>query len=75
MKGSANLDTIPAAYLVRYAALCGAVLARAWHKQLSLPSGPRAAQVCAAGCCRERQASSLAGSGAISSQEWPWVSS
>ncbi len=29
MKGSANLDTIPAAYLVRYAALCGAVLARA----------------------------------------------
>jgi uncharacterized protein (DUF2252 family) len=29
MKGSADLDTIPAAYLVRYAALCGAVLARA----------------------------------------------
>lgn len=29
MKGSASLDTIPAAYLVRYAALCGAVLARA----------------------------------------------
>ncbi len=29
MKGSANLDSIPAAYLVRYAALCGAVLARA----------------------------------------------
>jgi uncharacterized protein (DUF2252 family) len=29
MKGSANLDTIPPAYLVRYAALCGAVLARA----------------------------------------------
>ena len=29
MKGSANLDTIPGPYLVRYAALCGAVLARA----------------------------------------------
>jgi hypothetical protein len=29
MKGSADLDAIPAAYLVRYAALCGAVLARA----------------------------------------------
>lgn len=29
MKGSANLEIIPAAYLERYAALCGAVLARA----------------------------------------------
>jgi uncharacterized protein (DUF2252 family) len=29
MKGSANLDTMPATYLSRYAALCGAVLARA----------------------------------------------
>jgi uncharacterized protein (DUF2252 family) len=29
MKGSANLENIPAIYLVRYAALCGAVLARA----------------------------------------------
>jgi hypothetical protein len=29
MKGSANLETIPARYLERYAALCGAVLARA----------------------------------------------
>ncbi len=29
MKGSANLETIPAAYLARYAGLCGAVLARA----------------------------------------------
>lgn len=29
MKGGANLDEIPAPYLVRYAALCGAVLARA----------------------------------------------
>ena len=29
MKGSANLDYIPAPYLERYAALCGAVLARA----------------------------------------------
>ncbi len=29
MKGSANLENIPAAYLERYAALCGAVLARA----------------------------------------------
>ena len=29
MKGSADLETIPAVYLVRYAALCGAVLARA----------------------------------------------
>lgn len=29
MKGSANLETIPAPYLERYARLCGAVLARA----------------------------------------------
>jgi uncharacterized protein (DUF2252 family) len=29
MKASADLEVIPAAYLVRYAALCGAVLARA----------------------------------------------
>jgi uncharacterized protein (DUF2252 family) len=29
MKGSANLDTMPGPYLERYAALCGAVLARA----------------------------------------------
>lgn len=29
MKGSANLEKIPAAYLERYAGLCGAVLARA----------------------------------------------
>jgi hypothetical protein len=29
MKGSADLDTMPATYLTRYAALCGAVLARA----------------------------------------------
>jgi uncharacterized protein (DUF2252 family) len=29
MKGSANLEGIPAIYLARYAALCGAVLARA----------------------------------------------
>jgi uncharacterized protein (DUF2252 family) len=29
MKGSANLEGIPAVYLARYAALCGAVLARA----------------------------------------------
>jgi uncharacterized protein (DUF2252 family) len=29
MKGSANLETIPALYLERYAGLCGAVLARA----------------------------------------------
>jgi uncharacterized protein (DUF2252 family) len=29
MKGSANLETIPAAYLDRYAGLCAAVLARA----------------------------------------------
>jgi uncharacterized protein (DUF2252 family) len=29
MKGSANLESIPALYLQRYAALCGAVLARA----------------------------------------------
>ena len=29
MKGSANLETIPAPYLERYAGLCGAVLARA----------------------------------------------
>lgn len=29
MKGSANLENIPAAYLERYAGLCGAVLARA----------------------------------------------
>jgi uncharacterized protein (DUF2252 family) len=29
MKGSANLEAIPAVYLLRYAALCGAVLARA----------------------------------------------
>jgi uncharacterized protein (DUF2252 family) len=29
MKGSANLEKIPAAYLQRYAGLCGAVLARA----------------------------------------------
>jgi hypothetical protein len=29
MKGSANLEAIPALYLTRYAALCGAVLARA----------------------------------------------
>jgi uncharacterized protein (DUF2252 family) len=29
MKGSANLEGIPAIYLTRYAALCGAVLARA----------------------------------------------
>jgi uncharacterized protein (DUF2252 family) len=38
MKGSANLDTIPAAYLVRYAALCGAVLARA-HARSGDPAG------------------------------------
>ncbi|MDV7399618.1 DUF2252 family protein, partial [Arthrospira platensis SPKY1] len=29
MKGSVNLETIPAPYLKRYAGLCGAVLARA----------------------------------------------
>jgi sugar/nucleoside kinase (ribokinase family) len=29
MKGSANLEEIPAPYLERYAGLCGAVLARA----------------------------------------------
>ena len=29
MKGSANLDAMPGPYLQRYAALCGAVLARA----------------------------------------------
>ena len=29
MKGSANLEAIPAIYLQRYAGLCGAVLARA----------------------------------------------